>query len=166
MLQQLVDQNAGLRREVDDLKKQQSDLQAQVNGQPKPITEQQTTAVVQKQIEAAKQPRFSLLGANVGADGSGNATFSGKGRYFAPFAEHFAFQAEAEYLYFKTQQEGRFDFGLVDRIGTNFQAGLFSSFKHVNLSDAQSGGTLKRPPLRSTTFSSSAAWAFSEPRDS
>ena len=141
MLQQLVDQNAGLRREVDDLKKQQADLQAKVNGQPKPLTEQQTTQVVQKQIEAARPPRFSLLGANVGSDADGNVTFTGKGRYFAPFAEHFAFQAEAEYLYFKAQREGQFDFGLVDRIG-NFQGGLFGSFKHVNLSDAQSGGTL------------------------
>ena len=146
MLQQLVDQNAGLRREVDDLKKQQADLEAKVNGQPKPLTEQQTTEVVQKQIEAAHQPRFSLLGANVGSDDSGNVTFTGKGRFFAPFAEHFAFQAEAEYLYFHTQREGQFDFGLVDRIG-NFQAGLFSSFKHVNLSDAQSGGTLGQGAL-------------------
>ena len=117
MLQQLVDQNAGLRREVDDLKKQQGDLEAKVNGIPKPLTEQQTTDVVQKQIEAAHQPRFSLLGANVGSDDVGNVTFTGKGRFFAPFAEHFAFQAEAEYLYFKTQREGQFDFGLVDRIG-------------------------------------------------
>jgi hypothetical protein len=146
MLQQLVDQNAGLRRELDDLKKQQADLDAKVNGLPKPLTEQQTTDVVQKQIEAARPPRFSLLGANVGSDDVGNVTFTGKGRFFAPFAEHFAFQAEAEYLYFKTQREGQFDFGLVDRIG-NFQAGLFSSFKHVNLTGAQSGGTLGQGAL-------------------
>jgi hypothetical protein len=146
MLQQLVDQNAGLRREVDDLKKQQADLEAKVNGIPKPLTEQQTGEVVQKQIEAARQPRFSLLGANVGSDDVGNVTFSGKGRFFAPFAEHFAFQAQAEYLYFKTQREGQFDFGLVDRIGS-FQAGLFSSFKHVNLTGAQNGGTLGQGAL-------------------
>jgi len=146
MLQQLVDQNAGLRKEVDDLKKQQADLEAKVNGIPKPLTEQQTTDVVQKQIEAARPPRFSLLGANVGSDGVGDVTFTGKGRFFAPFAEHFAFQAEAEYLYFKTQREGQFDFGLVDRIG-NFQGGLFGSFKHVNLADAQSGGTLGQGAL-------------------
>src|ERR1700736_5941266 len=146
MLQQLVDQNAGLRRAVDDLKKQQADLEAKVNGIPKPLTERQSGEVVQKQIEAARQPRFSLLGANVGSDDVGNVAFSGKGRFFAPFAEHFAFQAQAEYLYFKTQREGQFDFGLVDRIG-NFQAGLFSSFKHVNLAGAQSGGTLGQGAL-------------------
>ena len=146
MLQQLMDQNAGLRREVDDLKKQQGDLEAKVNGIPKPLTEQQTTDVVQKQIEAARQPRFSLLGANVGSDNVGDVTFSGKGRFFAPFAEHFAFQADAEYLYFKTQREGQFDFGLVDRLG-RFQAGLFGSFKHVNLSGMQSGGNLGQGAL-------------------
>ena len=147
LLQQLADQNAGLRKEVDDLRQKQADLDAKVNGIPKPLTEQQTADVVQKQVEAARQPRFSLLGANVGADGSGNATFTGKGRYFAPFAEHFAFQAEAEYLYFNTQREGQFDFGLVDRIGTHVQAGLFGSFKHVNLEGAQSGGTLGQGAL-------------------
>jgi OmpA family/K319L-like, PKD domain len=141
MLQQLIDQNNALRRDVDNLKQQQAALEAKVNGAPKPLTEAQTTAVVQKQVEAARQPRFSLLGANVGTDDVGNVTFTGKGRFFAPFAEHFAFQSEAEYLYFKTQREGQFDFGLVDRLG-NFQAGLFSSFKHVNLSGAQNGGTL------------------------
>ena len=59
----------------------------------------------------------------------------------APFGEHFAFQAQGEYLYFKTRQEGQFDFGLVDRIG-HFQAGLFASFKHVDLAGNQNGGTL------------------------
>lgn len=147
MLQQLVNQNNQLKQDVDNLKQQQAALQAQVNGAPKPLTEEQTTQVVQKQIEAARQPRFSLLGANVGSDGSGNATFTGKGRYFAPFAEHFAFQADAEYLYFKTQREGQFDFGLVDRIGTNFQGGLFGSFKHVNLAGTQSGGNLGQGAL-------------------
>ena len=73
-----------------------------------------------------------MLGMNVGPTSDGNATFTGKGRYFAPFAEHYGFQSEGEYFYSKGQREGQFDFGLVDRVG-NFQAGLFSSFKHVNL---------------------------------
>jgi hypothetical protein len=87
------------------------------------------------------ESRFALLGANAGTDDRGNFTFSGKGRYFAPFADHFAIQAEAEYLYFKNQREGEFDLGIVDRIG-NFQGGLFASFKHVNLAGATNGGTL------------------------
>ena len=53
-----------------------------------------------------------------------------------------AIQAQAEYLYFKQRQEGQFDFGLVDRFTRRGQAGLFSSFKHVNIAGMQQGGTL------------------------
>jgi len=88
-----------------------------------------------------RAPRFEMLGMNVGSTGDGNATFTGKGRYFAPFGEHYAFQSEGEYFYSKGQREGQFDLGLVDRVG-RFQAGLFSSFKHVNLAGDQTGGTL------------------------
>jgi hypothetical protein len=146
MLQQLVDQNAALQKEVDNLKNQQAALENRVGGIPKPLTEQQTGEIVEKQLEAARQPRFSLLGVNAGVDDRGDITFSGKGRYFAPFKEHFAFQAQGEYLYFRTQREGQFDFGLVDRLG-NFQGGLFGSFKHVNLSGAQNGGNLGQGAL-------------------
>src|SRR5260370_1168444 len=148
MLQQLMDQNANLRKDLDALKNQQAALQnqqgalqGQMNAGPKPLTEQQTGEIVEKKLAAAKEPRFALLGANVGADDHGDITFSGKGRYFAPFGEHFAFQAQAEYLYFRQQREGQLDFGLVDRIG-NFQGGLLMSFKHVNIRDAANGGTL------------------------
>src|SRR5262249_22991320 len=58
-----------------------------------------------------------------------------------PFGETYALQVQGEYLYFKGQKEGQLDIGLVDRIG-RFQAGLFSSFKHVTLSGNQTGGTL------------------------
>jgi hypothetical protein len=145
-LQQLVDQNNNLRKEVDNLKQQQAALEGKMGTGPKPLTEQQTGDIVEKKLAAARDPRFSLLGANVGADDLGNITFSGKGRFFAPFHEHFAFQAQAEYLYFKTQREGQLDFGLVDRIG-NFQGGLFTSFKHVNLAGAAQGGTLGQGAL-------------------
>jgi hypothetical protein len=145
-LQQLVDQNAALRKEVDDLKNQQTALENKVGGMPKPLTEQETGQVVEKKLEAARDPRFALLGVNAGTDDRGNITFSGKGRYFAPFKEHFAFQAQGEYLYFKTQREGQFDFGLVDRLG-NFQGGLFASFKHVNLAGASDGGNLGQGAL-------------------
>jgi hypothetical protein len=83
--------------------------------------------------------KFSLLGLNVGADSEGKTTFSGRGRFFSPMGDNFAVQAQAEYLYFKTQKEGQFDLGLVHRIG-RFQGGLFSSFKHVNIRGE--GGTL------------------------
>jgi hypothetical protein len=145
-LQQLVDQNAALRKEVDNLKNQQAALENKVGGMPRPLTEQETGQVVEKKLEAARDPRFALLGVNAGADDRGNITFSGKGRYFAPFKEHFAFQAQGEYLYFKTQREGQFDFGLVDRLG-NFQGGLFASFKHVNLAGASDGGNLGQGAL-------------------
>jgi len=78
---------------------------------------------------------------NVGANSNGDMTFTGKGRYFAPFGNNYAFQSEGEYFYNKGQREGQFDMGLVDRIG-RFQAGLFSSFKHINLTGDQTGGTL------------------------
>ncbi|BDC49536.1 hypothetical protein F183_A18520 [Bryobacterales bacterium F-183] len=85
--------------------------------------------------------KFSLLGINVGPDSNGNATFSGRGRYFSYLGDNFAVQAQGEYLYYHTQREGQFDIGLVNRIG-RFQGSLFSSFKHVNLRGMASGGTL------------------------
>jgi len=142
MLRDLADQNAGLRREIDNLKQQQAALENKVNGMPKPLTEGQTSAVVDKRLEANRDPRFSLMGLNVGADDVGHVTFTGSGRYFAPFREHFAIQAQGEYLYFHSQKEGQFDFGLVDRFTTRLQGGLFASFKHVNLAGYGSGGTL------------------------
>jgi hypothetical protein len=74
--------------------------------------------------------------------GAGNLTATGKGRYFAPFGktEMHALQAEGEYLYYRDRQEGQFDIGLVNRY-KGFQLGLFSSLKHVNLTDL-GGGTL------------------------
>ena len=110
-----------MRREVDNLKQQQAALQNQMNGAPKPLTEQQTAKVVDEQIARNRDPRFSLLGINVGADSYRNVTFTGKARYFAPFKEHFALQAQGEYFYFRDAREGQFDIGLVDRLG-NFQA--------------------------------------------
>jgi hypothetical protein len=83
--------------------------------------------------------KFSLLGLNVGADSEGKATLTGRGRFFAPMGDNFAVQAQGEYLYFRTQKEAQFDLGLVNRIG-RFQGGLFGSFKHVNLRGE--GGTL------------------------
>ena len=59
-------------------------------------------------------------------------SFTGKGRYFAPFGNNYAFQSEGEYFYNKGQREGQFDFGLVDRID-RFQAGLFSAASSTSI---------------------------------
>ena len=88
-----------------------------------------------------RAPKFEVLGMNVGGTDTGDATFTGKGRYFGTFGQHYALQTEGEYFYSRGQREGQFDLGLVDREG-RFQAGLFSSFKHVNLTGDQTGGTL------------------------
>ena len=142
MLRDLADQNAGLRRELDGLKQQQAALESKVNGQPKPLSESQTTAIVDKALAKKEEPKFQLLGVNVGADSLGHATVTGRARYFAPFAQHFAVQAQGEYYYWRDSKEGQFDLGLVDRFNKNFQASLFSSFKHVTLRGLQSGGTV------------------------
>ena len=148
MLQQLLDENANLRKEVGDLKNRQAALEGKITAPPTPAPAPaqlppatQQSAPTLPAPPSHRESRFALLGVNLGSDDMGNITFSGKGRYFAPFADHFAFQAQAEYLYFNTQREGQLDFGLLDRIG-NFQGGLFASFKHVNLAGMQDGGTL------------------------
>jgi hypothetical protein len=148
MLQQLMDQNASLRKEVDDLKNKEAALEGKVSAPPiQPPAAPPAAPAGQSASNAPSSPSgrgqspFTLLGVNAGADSQGNFTFTGKGRYFQPFADHFALQAQAEYLYYKTQREGELDFGIIDRIG-NFQGGLFTSFKHINIADAPSGGTL------------------------
>jgi len=86
--------------------------------------------------------RFSLLGANVGLDDSRKLTFTGRGRYFQTFAKNFAVQAQGEYMYFRDRQEGQFDVGLVNRFQGNWQAGIFTSFRTVNLRAYDRNGTL------------------------
>jgi hypothetical protein len=146
MLKDLGDQNADLKKQLNDLKAAQQVLESKVNQPPPPAPPAPPTASevgkeVAKELEAKKEPKFQMLGMNVGVDDTGNTTFSGRGRYFSPFGEHFAFQAQAEYMYFKTDREGQLDFGMVDRMG-HLQAGLFASFKHVTLTQYQNGGTL------------------------
>lgn len=155
MLKDLADQNKALRDQLAALKQDQDALKAQqtalanradqtatqVAAAPKPPSTEEVAKAVAQELKNAAPPRFQLLGVNVGPTSDGNATFTGKGRYFAPFGDHYAFQSEGEYFYSKGQREGQFDFGLVDRVG-NFQVGLFSSFKHANLTGNQTGGTL------------------------
>src|SRR5258708_23158609 len=142
MLKDLADQNAAMRKELDALKQGQQVLESKANQPPpRPVEVATPVAVVKKEL-----PKFQLLGVNIGADDKGDVTFTGKGRFFAPMTEHFAFQAQGEYLYFKGQKEGQGDIGLVDRFG-RFQSGLFASFKHITLNGNQTGGTLGQAAL-------------------
>jgi len=152
MLMDLADQNKKLADELAALRQNQQGLENRVNqgnqaaaqaaaNAPKPPTTDEVASAVTAALEKKQLPKFQLLGMNLGANDTGDVTFTGKGRYFAPFGNNYAFQSEGEYFYNKGQREGQFDFGLVDRIG-RFQAGLFSSFKHINLTGDQTGGTL------------------------
>jgi hypothetical protein len=98
-----------------------------------------TTKTATEALERERIPRYNILNANVGSDSNGNLTVTGRGRYFVPFRERFAIQAQGEYMYFRDRQEGQFDIGLVNRFSTRVQAGLFSSFKHVNFSGEDPG---------------------------
>jgi hypothetical protein len=158
MLKDLADQNAALRRDMGDLKaaqdalKQAQDalkqgqqvLESKANTPPPPPAA--AGAGAGAGANNGHTGPFQLLGVNVGADDTGNTTFTGKGRFFAPIGRNAAFQAQGEYLYYKTQREGQIDFGLVQRM-RNVQAGLFASFKHVTLAGDQSGGTLGQAAL-------------------
>ena len=156
-LRDLKDENERLKQDVAGLKQAQAGVEKQVAEMPRApqIAEIQKTAetVVEKAVEKAKPSRFALLGLNIGPSltdvnnglartGAGNLTVSAKGRYFAPFGrdETLAVQAEGEFLYYHDRQEGQFDIGLVNR-WPHVQAGLFSSIKHVNISNL-GGGTL------------------------
>jgi OmpA family len=136
LLKDLADQNAQLKKDIADLKNNQAVLESKVN-QPPPAPMTMPAPPPVKQGDS----RFQLLGMNVGADQDHHVSFTGKGRFFGVFGEHYAFQAQAEYLYANRNKEGQLDFGLVDRIG-QFQAGLFTSFKNAMVDGAQNSGTL------------------------
>jgi hypothetical protein len=146
-LKDLADQNAALRRELDGIKQQQQVAASNAN-QPaaKPPTSDEIAGAVAKDLNKNKTEKFQVMGVNVGADGNGNVTATGKARFFGPFGDHYAVQAQGEYLYYTGQKEGQFDLGLVDRMG-HFQAGLFGSFKSVALRGAQNSGALGQTSL-------------------
>lgn len=150
MLADMKAENGKLRADVDALKANGAGATpaqaAQIAQAAKAATPDDVQRIASKvadeAVNKAHDPRFSILGMNVGADNNRNVTFSGRGRFFAPFKEGFAVQAQGEYMYFKERQEAQFDIGLVNRFSRRGQAGLFSSFKHVNLLGMQNGGTL------------------------
>jgi hypothetical protein len=135
-----------LKQEVAALKADSSKASQQVAAAAAAApTREEMAAAVSKATDDAMSKvankKLSLLGINAGADNEGRLTFTGKGRFFNPFNNNFALQSEGEYMYFRDRQEGQFDLGLVNRY-KNVQMGLFSSFKHVNIREFQSGGTL------------------------
>jgi hypothetical protein len=146
LLRGMKGENEALRKELADVRKAEADLDAYVKGLPKPLTSGETASIVDtrtaEQIEKARMPRFSIVGINAGVNQDGNLTFTGRGRYFAPFKEQFAVQAQGEYMYFKERKEAQFDIGLVNRFMSRAQAGVFASFKHVNIRGMENGGNL------------------------
>jgi hypothetical protein len=152
MLKDLKSENDRLKQDVAALKQAQAgaqqaqqQVQQQVAQLPKPPERAEMAkmmeATAQKAIAETRPKRFQLLGLNLGVDTTGNLAVTGKGRFFSPFGDTHALQAEAEYMRYRDRQEGQFDLGLVNRY-KNLQAGLFSSFKRVELKDYNGGGTL------------------------
>jgi len=151
MLKDLKAENQKLRDELAGLRNAQQGIKGEVDRLAQRPAEPPARPIEQVAREAAKEAvkeasaaggnKFSLLGLNVGPDTRKNLTFTGKGRFFAPFGERHALQAEGEYLYFQDRQEGQFDIGLVNRY-KNFQAGLFSSMKYAHLREYGTGGML------------------------
>lgn len=104
---------------------------------------QMAESAAKKAVEdmKASSPKFSLLGLNVGPDGSGDVTMTGRARYFAPFGKNSAVQAQGEYMYYRDRREGQFDAGLVNR-WKDIQLGAFASFKNVWMKGMDNTGTL------------------------
>ncbi|MBE0657075.1 MAG: OmpA family protein [Bryobacteraceae bacterium] len=144
MLGDLKNDNNRLKAEVDALKGAGAATQAAVQALPKGATPQEVQRTVETEFRKVQDenPRFSILGVNLGADQDRKVTFQGRGRYFAPFGDKYAFQGQGEYFYFRDRQEAQGDFGLVNRFHQRAQFGAFASFKHVRLDQFQQGGTL------------------------
>src|SRR5438552_8982503 len=161
-IRDLKAENDRLKSDVAALKQGEGRTQKEIAELPKPLTSEETQriakaegdrALAAMEAERARHPKFSLLGINAGPTTYGGLTFTGTGRFFAPFGETHAVQAQGEYMYHgsggdpnENRQEGQFDLGLVNRFG-NMQAGLFASMKYVNLAQYQSGGTLGQGAL-------------------
>lgn len=162
-IRDLKAENDKLKQDVAALQKGQGAVEKQVaelpKGPDKAEMQKMMDDTADRAVEKAKPNRFSILALNIGPTlnsslrpgfdrdikmaGAGNASVTGRGRYFAPFGkdESHALQAEGEYNYYHDRQEGQFDVGLVNR-WSNVQFGLFNSMKHVHISDLGGGGTL------------------------
>ena len=154
MLKALRDDNEKLKQEVADLKNNQRGMRDDVDkiptAPPAPPAPADPPAPPVQTARASDRPesggsagdQYSSINFNVGPDvPGGNVAFSGKGRYFRPFAKRHAFQAEGEFFHQFGRDEGQVDFGLVNRFG-NVQAGMFSSFKFVKFDEFERTGSL------------------------
>jgi uncharacterized cupredoxin-like copper-binding protein len=151
-LKALQGDNARLNTELNDLRNQQNALKDQVANLPKPIappippTAEAIAAKVEED-EMARNKKFSNVGIDIGptmgAGRTGKFTATAHGQFFTPFGASgmHALQAQGEYMYYPGRQEGQFDFGLVQRMGS-VQAGAFASFKYLNFKQYQQGGAL------------------------
>ena len=149
--------NDRLKTELADVRNKENALENQINGLPKPLSQQETTNIAHNEAmgavdEAAKRNhKFSILGLNVGPtfgpSRTGDFTVNGRAQYFSPFGSPdttfgtHAVQAQGEYMYYPGHQEGQFDLGLVNR-WNNLQAGAFASFKYLTFKGYQNGGAL------------------------
>lgn len=149
--------NDRLKSELADVRNKENDLQNQINGLPKPLSQQETTNIAHNEAMGAvdeaqkRNHKFSILGLNVGPtygpSRTGDFTVNGRAQYFSPFGSPdptfgtHAVQAQGEYMYYPGHQEGQFDLGLVNR-WNNLQAGAFASFKYLTFKGYQNGGAL------------------------
>src|SRR5450755_1129597 len=152
-LRDMKGENDRLRGQVAELQNQEKALEDKVNGLPKPLSRDETTTIAETAGTNAlnegqkRNQKFSLLGLDIGPTvgnrPDGDVTIQGKGQFFSPFGGSgtHAVQAQAEYLRYPGRQEGQFDIGLVNR-WDHLQAGLFSSFKYIRLSEYENGGSM------------------------
>ncbi len=145
--------NDRLKAEMADVRNKENQLENEVNGLPKPLSEQQTTNIAHTEALGAvdeaqrRNKKFSLVGLDIGPTfgpaRTGDFTVNGRAQFFSPFGGDgmHAVQAQGEYMYYPGHQEGQFDIGLVNRWG-NLQAGAFGSFKYLSFKGYQSGGGL------------------------
>jgi len=151
-LRDLKGENDRLKGQVAELQNQEKALEDKVNAaqnvaQKPPANEPEKVAQETVATAQERNKKFSLLGLDVGPTmgnrPSGDVTIQGRGQFFSPFGgdgSH-AVQAEGEYLRYPGRQEGQFDIGLVNR-WDHLQAGLFSSFKYIRLSEYENGGSM------------------------
>jgi len=152
-LRDLKGENDRLKGQVAELQGQEKALEDKVNGLPKPLTKEDTTAIAEKAGTDAlneaqnRNKKFSLLGLDIGPTlgnrPNGDVTVHGTGQFFSPFGGDgtHAVQAQGEYIRYPGDQEGQFDIGLVNR-WDHLQAGLFSSFKYIRLNEYANGGSM------------------------
>src|SRR4051812_2617182 len=152
-LKNMQGENTKMQGELNDLRNQHNALRDQVAALPKPLTQGETQNIAHTEAIGAvdeaqrRNKKFSLLGLNIGPTfgpaRTGDFTFNGRAQYFSPFGGdgQRAVQAQGEFMYYPGRKEGQFDIGLVNRWG-NFQAGAFGSFKYLEMSNYQQGGSL------------------------